>query len=189
MSEKHKQDFGVLHIDAHADLRRAYQGFTQSHASIMYNVMTDPLKPKKLVQIGIRDFCEEEYEFIQSRPDIKTFFDLDLKKSLMNGVTWARLCENILSELPQKVYISFDIDGLDPSFCPNTGTPVPGGLNLDQMFYLFSKLEESGRQIVGFDVNEVSTGGEPPEEANEWDGNVGARVLYKLCGWSVVTNP
>lgn len=188
VSETHKQDFGVLHIDAHADLRKSYQGFTQSHASIMYNVMTDPLKPKKLVQVGIRDFCEEEYDFIQSRTDIKTFFDLDLKRALLQGLSWASLCEKIISELPKKVYVSFDIDGLDPRFCPNTGTPVPGGLSLDQMFFLFAQLKESGRQIVGFDVNEVSTGGVDPKEADEWDGNVGARVVYKLCGWSVITN-
>ena len=67
-------DVGVLHLDAHSDTRKRYQGFEESHASIMYNVMHLTHKPKKLVQVGIRDFCEEEYNFIQSRPDIKTFF-------------------------------------------------------------------------------------------------------------------
>ncbi|MBX2988429.1 MAG: agmatinase family protein [Bdellovibrionaceae bacterium] len=187
VSSQHQGDFGVLHIDAHADLRQAYQGFTQSHASIMYNVMSDPLKPKKLVQVGIRDFSEEEYELSESRPDIKTFFDLQLKKRLMEGESWAAVCRDILKELPQKVYVSFDIDGLDPAFCPHTGTPVPGGLSVDQVFYLFSQIAATGRRIVGFDVNEVSSGGGDEADA-EWDGNVGARVLYKLCGWSVVTN-
>lgn len=185
VAEEHHGDFGVLHIDAHADLRQAYQGFTQSHASIMYNVMTGQKRPKKLVQLGIRDFCEEEYEFIQSRPDIRTFFDIEVKRRLLEGESWAHLCQDILKELPQKVYISFDIDGLDPAFCPNTGTPVPGGLSIDQVFYLFNEIHKSGRQIVAFDLNEVSTGGQ--DEA-EWDGNVGARVLYKLCGWLVRTN-
>lgn len=188
VSEKHKGEFGVLHIDAHADLRTAYQGFTQSHASIMYNVMTDALKPQKLVQVGIRDFCEEEKDFAESRTDIETFYDLALKRRLLKGDSWEAICQDILKALPQKVYVSFDIDGLDPAFCPNTGTPVPGGLSVDQVFFLFNELARSGRQIVGFDVNEVSSGGGPLEEA-EWDGNVGARILYKLCGWSVVTNP
>ncbi|MBK9323114.1 MAG: agmatinase family protein [Bdellovibrionaceae bacterium] len=185
IAEEHNNDFGVLHIDAHADLRKAYQGFTQSHASIMYNVMTAEKRPKKLVQIGIRDFCEEEFDFIQSRKDIKTFFDIELKRRLLSGEAWVDVCKDILNELPQKVYISFDIDGLDPAFCPNTGTPVPGGLSIDQVFFLFNEISQSGRQIVGFDLNEVSTGGEAEAE---WDGNVGARVLYKLCGWLVKTN-
>lgn len=187
VSDVHKGDFGILHIDAHADLRQSYQGLTHSHASIMYNVMTDAKKPKKLVQVGIRDFCEEEYDLSESREDIKTFYDIGLKRRLLNGESWAAVVTDILKELPDKVYVSFDIDGLDPQFCPNTGTPVPGGLSVDQAFFLFHELAKSGRRIVGFDLNEVSTGAMDNPHA-EWDGNVGARVLYKLCGWSVVTN-
>ncbi|MFN7454465.1 MAG: agmatinase family protein [Pseudobdellovibrionaceae bacterium] len=183
--EQNQGQVGILHIDAHADLRCAYQGFEQSHASIMHNVMTQ-IRPQKLVQVGIRDFCEEEFDFIQHHPKtIKTFFDLQNKKRLLKGEAWHTIAQEIVSELPQKVYISFDIDGLDPALCPHTGTPVAGGLSLDQVFYLFSLLAESGKQIVGFDLNEVSSG---DEEEAEWDGNVGARVLYKLCGWSVKTN-
>lgn len=182
-----KSEVGILHIDAHSDTRKAYQGFTQSHASIMYNVMNLPneSRPKKLVQLGIRDFCEEEYNFVHSRSDIKTFFDIPVKQRLLKGETWESIAADVISELPQKVYISFDIDGLDPQFCPNTGTPVVGGLSVDEVFFLFNLLAQSGRQIVGFDLNEVSTG---ENENAEWDGNVGARMLYKLCGWSLVTN-
>lgn len=185
--EKHKGEVGVLHIDAHSDTRKAYQGFEQSHASIMYNVMNLPeaSRPKKLVQVGIRDFCEEEFDFIKSRSDIKTFFDLPTKQRLLKGESWASVAADIVSELPQKVYISFDIDGLDPRFCPSTGTPVIGGLSTDEVFFLFTTLAASGRQIVGFDLNEVSTG---EADESEWDGNVGARMLYKLCNWSIVTN-
>lgn len=187
VSEIHKGQIGVLHIDAHADLRCAYQGFEHSHASIMYNVMTK-IRPQKLVQVGIRDFCEEEYDFIQHHPkSIKTFFDLENKKRLLKGEAWAKIADEIIQELPDKVYISFDIDGLDPALCPHTGTPVAGGLSLDQVFFLFHQLAESGKQIVGFDLNEVSSGGEDLDSV-EWDGNVGARVLFKLCGWAVKTN-
>lgn len=182
VTEKYKGEVGILHIDAHADLRKAYQGFHQSHASIMYNVMTEKLPPAKLVQVGIRDFCEEEYDYSKSNPRIQTFFDIGLKQRLMRGESWDHIVDEILTYLPQNVYISFDIDGLDPAFCPNTGTPVPGGLSVDQVFYLFNKLHQSGKKVVAFDLNEVSTGGRSLEEA-EWDGNVGARVLYKLCGW------
>jgi agmatinase len=186
-SSNQKSEVGILHLDAHSDTRRAYQGFEQSHASIMYNVMNLPLgsRPQKLVQVGIRDFCEEEFDFINSRNDIKTFFDIGVKQRLLKGESWASVAADIISELPQKVYISFDIDGLDPRFCPSTGTPVIGGLSADEVFFLFNLLAQSGRQIVGFDLNEVSTG--DADEA-EWDGNVGARMLYKLCSWSVVTN-
>lgn len=187
VSQKFEGDFGVLHIDAHADLRTAYQGFTESHASIMYNVMTHQTKPKKLVQVGIRDFCEEEYNFIQSRSDIKTFFDLDLKKQLLSGTPWSQISQHIVDQLPHNVYISFDIDGLDPVFCPHTGTPVPGGLSIDQVFYLFETIVKSGRRIIAFDLNEVSTGGVSSDEADDWDGNVGARILYKLCGWCIIS--
>lgn len=181
VSESVGGDFGVLHIDAHADLREAYQGFKHSHASIMRNVMEADWRPSRLVQVGIRDFCQEEYDFIQSRPDVKTFFDIELKRELLGGTSWSLLCRHIVDSLPKQVYISFDVDGLSPEYCPNTGTPVPGGLNFDQILYLFSALVKSGRKIVGFDLNEVAPG------ADEWDGNVGARLLYKLCGWSVVS--
>lgn len=186
ISEQHKGDFGVLHIDAHADLRCAYQGFQQSHASIMHNVMTASFKPKKLVQVGIRDFCEEEYDFIRNHPKaIKTFFDIDNKRRQLQGESWAQIVKDIVNELPEKVYISFDIDGLDPANCPSTGTPVAGGLQMNEAFFLFRAVVESGRKIVGFDLNEVSSG---EAEESEWDGNVGARMLYKLCGWTVASN-
>ena len=187
--EKHstngKSEVGILHIDAHSDTRKAYQGFEQSHASIMYNVMQLPTRPQKLVQVGIRDFCEEEYNYVTEHADIKTFFDIGIKQRLLKGETWASVAADIIGELPAKVYISFDIDGLDPRFCPSTGTPVIGGLSADEVFFLFNLLAQSGRQIVGFDLNEVSTG---EAEESEWDGNVGARMLYKLCGWTTVTN-
>lgn len=188
VSKKHKGDFGVLHIDAHADLRQAYQGFQQSHASIMYNVMTDANKPKCLVQVGIRDFCEEEFVFSRDREDIHTFYDGELKRRMFQGEKWAALCRDIVEKLPEKVYVSFDIDGLDPRFCPHTGTPVPGGMSTDEVFHLLRTLAETGRQIVGFDLNEVSSGGDELDAA-EWDGNVGARMLYKLCGWAIKTQP
>ncbi len=187
--EKHavngRSEVGILHLDAHSDTRKSYQGFEQSHASIMNNVMHLPLAPKKLVQVGIRDFCEEEYNFVTTHPDIKTFFDVGLKQRLMKGESWASVASDIIQELPKKVYISFDIDGLDPRYCPSTGTPVIGGLSTDEVFFLFNLLAQSGRQIVGFDLNEVSTG---EAQDSEWDGNVGARMLYKLCNWSIVTN-
>lgn len=176
-------DFGILQIDAHADLREAYEGFTYSHASIMYNVMKEVPQVSKLVQVGIRDYCDEEIMMIRQNPDrITTYFDKDIKEQQYEGTTWKQICQNIVADLPQKVYISFDIDGLDPKLCPNTGTPVPGGFEMEQIFYLFKQVHLSGKQLIGFDLNEVSTG---EHGLDSIDSIVGARVLYKMCNFMV----
>lgn len=182
LSEVHP-DFGVLQIDAHADLRDAYEGFTYSHASIMYNVLHTIPQVSKLVQVGIRDYCDEELDIInESNGRVVTFFDRDIKTREYEGDTWKAICNDIIAALPQKVYISFDIDGLDPKLCPNTGTPVPGGFEAEQVFYLFRQLKASGRQLIGFDLNEVSSGN---LSGDGIDAITGARVLYKLCNFMV----
>jgi len=169
------ESFGVLQIDAHADLRCAFEGFTYSHASISYNFMQLP-QIKKLVQVGIRDYCEEEYQYIQQNKDrVQVFFDRDLKHAAYAGTTWAQQVQAIIAALPEKVYLSFDIDGLDPKLCPNTGTPVAGGFEVEQILYLIEQLLASGRKLIGLDLNEVAPG------EDEWDANVGARLLYRLC--------
>jgi agmatinase len=166
-------EFGILHIDAHADLRQAYQGFRYSHASIMNNVLALP-EMRQLVQVGIRDICHDEVALIKAAAGrIVTHYDAALKEKRYAGTPWLALCDQIVAALPQQVYISFDADGLDPKLCPNTGTPVPGGLELEEVFCLCRQVVRSGRQIIGFDICEVGDG--------EWDGNVGARALYKLC--------
>jgi agmatinase len=166
-------NFGILHIDAHADLRHAYQGFRYSHASIMHNALGLP-QVSKLVQVGIRDICHDEVSLIhQSEGRVITHYDPALKERCYQGIPWLSQCEAIVADLPQQVYVSFDVDGLDPKLCPHTGTPVPGGLELEEAFCLLRQVVRSGRQIIGFDLSEVGNG--------EWDGNVGARVVYKLC--------
>jgi agmatinase len=166
-------NYGILHIDAHADLRDAYEGFEFSHASIMFNAMKLP-QISKLVQVGLRDICHDEVQMIdQSHGRIVAYYDPVIKQKLYSGTTWIDLCREIISHLPEYVYISFDVDGLDPKLCSSTGTPVPGGLELEQAFCLFRELVSSGRKIIGFDVCEVGDA--------EWDGNVGARIVYKLA--------
>ncbi len=167
---------GILHIDAHMDLRRAYEGFTYSHASIMFNAMQHP-GISKLVQVGIRDYCEEELEVAAELGDrIEVFFDRDLKHAQFRGTSWASQVEAIVASLPQKVYLSLDIDGLDPKLCPHTGTPVAGGFEVEQVLYLVEAMGASGRTLVGLDLNEVAPGLD-----GDWDANVGSRLLYRLC--------
>ncbi len=171
LAEKHPS-FGILHIDAHCDLRDAYQGFQFSHASIMRNVLDLP-QVTKLVQVGIRDVSPKEIAFAESTQGrVVVYHDTGLKRSRYDGTPWRELCRQIVADLPKHVYISFDIDGLDPKLCPTTGTPVPGGLELDEAFCLLREVADH-REIIGFDLCEVGP--------DEWDGNVGARIVYKLC--------
>lgn len=165
---------GILQVDAHMDLRVAYEGFTWSHASIFYNVLEN-LPLERLVQVGIRDYCEAEWRYAQLRSDrVKVFRDRDIAQAGYEGEPYSVLVERILRELPEEVHISFDIDGLESALCPGTGTPVPGGLSFNQAIFLMEQVRASGRRIVSFDLCEV--GGE-----DAWDANVGARVLYKLA--------
>ncbi len=173
--------FGILQIDAHADLREAYEGFEFSHASIMFNAIKIQ-QVTKLVQVGIRDYCEAEFQLMKSDNRITTFFDRDIKHQQYEGISWAAICDQIIAQLPENVYLSFDIDGLDPKYCPNTGTPVPGGLEFEQTLYLVEKVVNSGRKIIGFDLNEVAPG------SDEWDANVAARLLFRLANMCLVSN-
>lgn len=173
LAKKHGS-FGILHIDAHLDLRQAYEGFTYSHASIMYNALKEPAV-SRLVQVGVRDFCEAEVAIGKgSEGRIKIFTGRKLQRHRAMGLSWSTQTERILESLPGDVYVSFDIDGLEPWLCPNTGTPVPGGLDFEQVFYILEALVERGHRIIGFDLTEVAPGG------NGWDAAVGARALYRL---------
>lgn len=181
LSERYER-FGVLQLDAHADLRKAYEGFTYSHASIMYNALKLPAV-NRLVQVGIRDFCEEEIQVIErSMGRVVTFFDEDIKAAQYEGKSWDSICDQIIAQLPDLVYISFDIDGLDPKLCPNTGTPVAGGFEFYQIIHLIKRIVKANKRIIGFDLNEVAPG------TTDWDANVGARMLYQLCNWMAVSN-
>ena len=178
-------DFGVLHLDAHSDTRNAYEGFKYSHASIFFNALNEVSQITKLVQFGIRDFCEEEINYCKMQEHrVTTYFDADLSERLHEGESWSKLAREIISHLPEKVWMSFDIDGLDPRFCPHTGTPVPGGVDFNQLVTLMKILSESGRTIIGFDLNEVSPG---DTLLGEWDANVGARLLFKMSSFTLKT--
>jgi agmatinase len=182
IGEKHGE-YGILQIDAHCDLREAYETFNYSHASIMYNALNQIPQISKLVQVGVRDYGSDEWEYIKnSDHKVVTYFDREIKTRQFEGQTWKEIAEEIVSKLPQLVYISFDIDGLDRKLCPHTGTPVPGGFEITEVFYLFRKVIESGRKIIGFDLCEVGI------SDSDWNSNVGARVLFKLCNLLVKSN-
>lgn len=166
--------FGILQIDAHADLRNQYQGLWHSHASIMHNALA--IKGvEKLVQVGIRELCPEEQNYIANNPDkITTHYDHAVRQRIFEGESWAALCREIVSDLPQCVYLSFDVDGLEPALCPGTGTPLPGGLSYQEAMYLLKTVVESGRSIIGADLVETGQG--------SIDGIVSSRLLFRIAG-------
>lgn len=186
---KHRGSFGILQIDAHADLRVAYEGFTHSHASIMTNALQIP-EVVRLVQVGLRDLGHSEVAVAEaSNGRVLMFTQRAMVRKSAEGALWASQVQQIISALPNNVYVSFDIDGLDPSLCPNTGTPVPDGLGFEQVIYLIDGLVSSGRRIVGFDLNEVGIPPEVHEGQDSWDAIVGARVLYRLALAALASNP
>jgi len=193
-AERHP-GLGILQVDAHADLREAYEGFTWSHASIMFNVITRIPAAARLVQVGLRDLGRKERERIDgSGGRIVAFHDADLALDLAGGKSFAAIASAIVKELPEKVYVSWDIDGLDPALCPSTGTPVPGGLSWHQATLLLAALAGSGRRVVGMDLCEVAPASASRRASaaasggDEWDANVAARLLYKMIGFALLAN-
>ncbi len=179
LAVKH-DNFGILQFDAHADLRDSYEGFEHSHASVMFNAMKIN-SVSKLVQVGIRDYCQEEYEFIENNKNrVKLFTAPYLYKKSFEGISWKSICSDIISELPDKVYITYDVDFLDPADCPNTGTPVPGGLAYEQALYLIELLVENNKTIIGFDLVETGNG--------DIDGVVSCRILYRIINAMLKSN-
>lgn len=179
---KYHEQFGILHIDAHCDLRKKYEGFEFSHASIMYNVLHDIHQVERIVQVGVRDFSQPERNLAEQSGKVIEFDDQRLLEAEFSGRTWDDVCYEIIAHLPEKVYVSFDIDGLDLPYCPHTGTPVPGGLSFNKAARLLQLLGEE-RRIVGFDVVEVC-----PHKDDHIDASVGARILWKLCGQTLRSN-
>ena len=175
LGDRH-EGFGVLHLDAHCDLRAAYEGFEFSHASVMFNVLRDVPQVARLVQVGVRDYSAAEAALASASERVALFDDRELSLGRFEGRTWAEQCRRIVERLPREVYVSFDIDALSVECCPHTGTPVPGGLSFGEAIYLVECVVRSGRRIIGFDVVEAV-----PRQGEPLDASVAARVLYKLC--------
>jgi agmatinase len=144
----------------------------------------------RLVQVGIRDFGEDEHERIaNSRGRIRTLFDRDIAGARLEGGNLRAQAREHIALLPELVYVSFDVDGLDPALCPNTGTPVPGGLSWHEALMWLEELARSQKRVVGLDLNEVNPGAPRPGE-DSWDAIVGARLLYRMIGTALLTrNP
>jgi agmatinase len=180
LAARHAEGFVLLQIDAHADLRPAYEGFAYSHASITWNGLRELAGLRHVAQVGIRDLSQAEFDVAQQSGRVTLHTDAELQAALLRGQSWASLCTEILDGLAtaaqrhgtRKLHISFDIDGLDPALCPSTGTPVPGGLSWAQARHLLQAAADRF-ELLSFDLVEVGT-------RTEWDAVVGARLLAEL---------
>lgn len=158
-------DLSVLQIDAHTDLREEYQGSKYSHACAMKRT----IEICSVVPVGIRSLSYEELEFIKEKK-IKIFW----AKDIVDNDKWF---DEAISRLSRNVYITFDLDGLDPSIMPSVGTPEPGGLSYYQVLGFLKKVCEK-RNVVGFDVVELC-----PNEKDISSDFTAARMIYKMIGY------
>ena len=159
------EDFGIVQIDAHCDLRHAYEGDILSHASVMKRAVDMGIP---LYQLGIRAYCEEE---MQVREQFGVYYQ-DADELVPNNINSITLPD----DFPDKVFFTVDIDGMDPSVFPSTGTPVPGGLSWYQTLNLFESVAKQ-RQIIGFDVMEFA----PINGFHTYDF-AASMLTYKLMG-------
>jgi agmatinase len=137
----------------------------------------------RLVQLGVRNLSEEEWNCVcNSNYRIVTYLDQQVKGRMYEGENWRMIADEVIQHLPEKVYLSFDIDGLDPKQCPHTGTPVPGGYDMEQILYVVNRMIEQGKQLIGFDLVEIGIG------EDGVDSHVGARLLWRLCNLLIKSN-
>jgi len=162
-------NMSVLQFDAHSDLRHEYQGSIHSHASVMARV-AEVLPPKRITQVGIRAQCIEEARFIRDK-GVNTFYASAIRGGVHGESWWKDVAETLANE----VYITLDVDALDPSIMPSTGTPEPEGLTYTEVLNVVRAVRASGRRIVGFDVVELA----PTSDVNHPDLTV-ARLIYKI---------
>lgn len=167
---------GVLFIDAHADFEISTAGYNYTHRTIARNIIEEIDSVERVVEVGVRDVSQEEMTLVQSSPKVDIFLAESLAAARFEGRSWKELCQEVVSKLPQRVYISFDIDALKIEFCQNTNAPVPGGMTFDEVIYLIGCVAASGREIVGFDISEVV-----PDLEDRMDATVAARLLGKMC--------
>jgi agmatinase len=146
------KNLSVVQIDAHSDLRPEYQGNKYSHASVMARVC-EIIDPRRLVQIGIRAQCREEADFIRQK-GVTTLYAHQIREGKFTNAssTWD---DYALERIPDEVYLTFDVDGLDPSIVPATGTPEPNGLFWHETLRFLRKLGERKR-VVGCDIVELA---------------------------------
>lgn len=139
------QNITIIHFDAHMDLRNQYMNEKYSHATVMRRIFD--MNPKEIIQIGVRSCSKEEAKFAREN-NLKIYTSYDVDEDLEEIIKF-------LKKIEGPIYVTFDIDVLDPAFAPSVGTPSPCGLNPKQTEKLVYSLKN--KKIVGFDLVEVSS--------------------------------
>ncbi|MEW5841866.1 MAG: agmatinase [Bacteroidota bacterium] len=165
-------NLSILQIDAHSDLRDSYEDSKYSHACVMARVSEFNTK---IVQVGMRAQSIEENEF-RKQKQIRTFYSREIKMG-MYGDDWQEI---VARNLTENVYVTFDLDGFDPSILPATGTPEPGGLFWDETMYLL-KIIGLDKNIIGFDVTELA-----PSKAHPASNYTAAKLVYKILNYAFI---
>ncbi len=168
--KKKFDDFAVVQFDAHADLRDSFQMSKFNHACIARRIH----EICSIFQVGVRSFSKEEYDFLKSSK-INTFF----ARMITGKTDWIN---TLVNDLPQNIYITIDLDVLDPSIMPSVGTPEPGGMDWFDILLPLQALAEN-RNILGFDIVELSP--QPPNIAPDF---LAAKLCYKLLGYIFFKN-
>lgn len=162
-------DLSVVHFDAHADLRQSYEGTKFSHACVMARIC-EFMDPARIIQIGIRALSPQEAEFIKTSK-ITTLYAHQIR-----GMgDWV---PTVLPNLTDNVYVTFDVDGLDPAIMPSTGTPEPNGLFWAETMKVLRMIGEQ-KKIVGFDVVEFA-----PNKTVQHPDYTAAKLTYKLMNYA-----
>lgn len=162
------ENLAVVQIDAHSDLRWEYHGTPHSHASVMRRVVEEGMK---VYQFGIRSVCEEEHRFIEESPLVTTYFSPQVLENSHREI------EEIIEGLPDEIYLTIDVDGLDPSIIPGTGTPEPGGLTWYKTLFFLKTLAQK-KKIVGCDMVELA-----PLPGSQISEFACAKLAYKIISY------
>ncbi len=166
-------ELSVLQIDAHLDLRDSYAGSQYNHACVMRRI--HELSPARgapaITQVGIRSYCQEELAYVKEKG-----FDPFYQRLIEHWADWP---EEVVQRLSQEVYVTIDLDGLDPSIVPSVGTPEPGGLGWREALRLLRRVAEK-RRLVGFDITELT-----PDPNNIAPDYLAARLAYKTLGYAL----
>lgn len=172
---EHHGEIGVLFVDAHADFACGDGVFQYTHRTIARNIVEEIPSVSRLVEVGVRDIDKSELEMLRANDRVELFLAEKVAAKRFEGESWGALCREMVDKLPEKVYISLDIDALKIEFCTHTNSPVPGGMTFDEVVYLVNCVVKSGRQIVGFDITEVVSNID-----NKMDAIVAVRLLTKM---------
>lgn len=174
---EHEGEIGVLYIDAYSDMHLAGESvFDYSHLSVARNIVEEIPAVGRMVQVGVRDISGEEYERVKTDKRMSLFLMDDLAAARFGGRSWSDICNEVVAQLPQKVYISIDASVLSLDCCPHSKRPVAGGLSFNETVFLVDSVVASGRKIIGFDLTGIV-----PKFENNIDAVTGARLLAKLC--------